>query len=118
MIEYLPASTATCFVVKMNGKLGGAEYRDLIAKIEKAIQEKGSVNLVYVMQELEFPEWDAVRADMRFGLKDYGHVRRAAFVGDEKWVEWFVKLAGPFTHAEEKMFRPDQLDEAVQWAKS
>jgi hypothetical protein len=118
MIEYLPASTPTCFVVKFSGKLRGAEYQELIGKVERAIQANGSVNLVLVMQELEFPEWEAIKADTLFGLKDYRHVRRAAFVGDQKWAEWFVKLIGPFTRAEERSFPPDQLDKAVQWACS
>ncbi len=118
MIEYLSSSSPTCFVVKMSGKLGGAEYRELIGKIESAVKAQGSVNLVYEMQALEFPEWDAVKADMHFGVKDYRHIRRAAFVGDEKWLEWFVKLAGPFTRAKEKSFHADQLDKAVQWANS
>ena len=44
--------------------------------------------------------------------------RRAAYVGDQKWAEWFVKLIGPFTRAEERSFHPEQLNEAVQWACS
>ena len=36
MIEYLAASTPTCFVVKFSGKLRGAEYKELIGKVESA----------------------------------------------------------------------------------
>ncbi len=118
MIVYLPESTPTCFVVKLKGQLRGVEYRELVTKAEAAIRAHGAVNLVLVMQKLEFPEWDAIKADTHFGLKDYRHVRRAAFVGDQKWAEWFVKLIGPFTRAEERMFHPDQLNEAVTWACS
>ena len=116
MIEYLSASTPTCFVVRFSGKLRGAEYKELIGKVESAIQANDSVNLVLLMQELEFPEWEAVKADLHFGLKDYRHIRRAAYVGDQKWTEWFAKLIGPFTRAEERTFQPGQLNEAVQWA--
>jgi len=118
MIEYLPGSTPTCFVAKFSGKLRGAEYKELIGKVESAIQAHGSATMVLVMDELEFPEWEAVKADTHFGLKDYRHIRRAAFVGDQKWAEWFVKLIGPFTRAEERTFRPDQLSEAVTWASA
>lgn len=116
MIEYLDASTPTCFVVKFSGKLRGAEYWELIGKVESAIQANSAVNIVWVLQDLEFPEWEAIRADTHFGLKDYRQVRRAAFVGDQKWAEWFVKLIGPFTHTAERSFQPDQLNEAVAWA--
>ena len=118
MIEYLPESTPTCFVVKFSGKLRGAEYNELIGKVESAIQANNSINLVLVLQELEFPEWEAIKADTHFGLKDYRHIRRAAFVGDHKWADWFVKLIAPFTRAEERMFHPEQLSKAVQWAGS
>jgi hypothetical protein len=118
MIEYLAASTPTCFVVKFSGKLRGAEYKELIGKVESVIQANGSANMVLVVQELEFPEWEAIKADTHFGLKDYRHIRRAAFVGDLKWAEWFVRLIGPFTRAEERSFPPGQLNEAVQWACS
>jgi hypothetical protein len=103
---------------KFGGKLRGAAYRELIGKVESAIQANGSANLVLVMQELEFPEWEAVKADTHFDLKDYRRIRRAAFVGDQKWAEWFVRLIGPFTHAEERTFQHDQLSEAVQWANA
>jgi hypothetical protein len=116
MIQYLEASTPACFVVKLSGKLRGVEYRELISKAEDAIRTNGAVNLVLVMQKLEFPEWDAIKADTHFGLKDYRHVRRAAYVGEQTWAEWFVKLIGPFTRTEERSFHPDQLNEAIQWA--
>ena len=118
MIEYLPASTPTCFVVKFSGKLRGDEYKELIGKVESAVQANGSANLVLVLDELDFPEWEAIKADMHFVLKDYRHIRRAAFVGDQKWADWFVKLIWPFTRTEERSFRPDQLSEAVTWAYS
>jgi hypothetical protein len=118
MIEYLPDSTPTCFVVKFSGKLRGAEYQELIGKVENAIRTNGSPNLVLVLDDLDFPEWEAIKADIHFGVKDYRHIRRAAFVGDQKWGEWFVKLIGPFTRAEERLFGPDQLNAAVTWAKA
>jgi hypothetical protein len=118
MIEYLPASAPTCFVVRFSGKLHGAEYQELIDKVESVIQAHGSADIVLMMQDLEFPEWEAVKTDTHFGFKDYRHVRRAAYVGDQKWADWFVKLIGPFTRAEERLFPPGQLNEAVQWASS
>ena len=118
MIEYLDAGTSTCFVVKFSGKLRGPEYQELIGQVESAIQAHGTVNLVLVMQALEFPEWEAIKADTHFGSKDYRQVRRAAYVGDQKWAEWFVKLIGPFTRTEERLFQPDQLNDAVTWAQT
>ena len=118
MIEKLPASTDTCYVVRFSGKLHGAEYWNLIGQVESAVQAQGFLNMVLIMEDLDFPEWDAIKADAHFGLKDYRHLRRVALAGDVRWADGFLKLISPFTHAEEKVFKLDQLDEAIQWASS
>jgi hypothetical protein len=118
MIERLNVDNPNCFAVKINGKLRGAEYKELIARLESVIKTNDTTNLVMVVQEMEFPEWEAIRADARFGFKDYRNIRRAALVGDQKWVEWAFKLIAPFTRTEERSFRSDQFSEAVQWASS
>ena len=118
MIEYLSVESPNCFAVKISGKLRGAEYKEMIERLESVINANDITNLVMVIQEMEFPEWEAIKADTRFGFKDYRNIQRAAFVGDQKWVEWSIKLIAPFTRTEERTFRPDQFKEAVQWASS
>ena len=116
MIEYLPSSTAECFVVRCSGTLRGDEYREFIDRVETVIRAQGTLNLVLIMEETGIPEWDAIKADAHFGLKDYGHLRRVAYVSHDTWLDWLVKLMSPFTHADEKLFTPEQLDEAIVWA--
>jgi len=118
MIAVLPTTTSTCLVVKFSGKIHGAEYRDLIGRVESTISAQPALSMVLIMQDLEFPDWDAINADAHFGLKDYRHLLRVAYVGDEMLTEWFIRLISPFTHAEERLFQPDQLDQAVRWASS
>jgi hypothetical protein len=118
MIEYLDLGVPNCFGVKISGKLGGAEYKEMISRLESVIEANDTANLIMVIQDMEFPEWEAVKADAHFGFKDYRNIRRAAFVGDQKWVEWSIKLITPFTRTEERTFRTKQLNEAVQWASS
>ncbi len=115
MIDYFTTTTPTCVVAKIKGKLLGAEYRELIGKIETIIQKHGHADVALMMEELEFPEWDALKADAHFGVTNYRNVRRAALIGDEKWMEWFVKLISLFTRAEERFFPAGKFDEAVQW---
>ncbi len=118
MIEYLAAKTPTSIVAKFSGALTGAEYKGFVDRVESVVKANGFANLVTVMEDLEFPEWDAIKMDARFGFTAYRNVRRAAFVGEQKWVEWFFKLIGPFTRAEERNFHLGELDQAVEWASS
>ena len=46
-------------------------------------------------------------------LRRYKQIHRAAFVGDQKWIEWFTRLIGPFTRAEEKHFPEGQIEAAL-----
>jgi hypothetical protein len=56
--------------------------------------------------------------DMRFGVKEFRKVNKAAFVGDHKWIDLFVKVTEPFYHVEEKRFPTGELDAAFAWAVS
>ena len=63
-----------------------------------------------------YGEFEAFKKDFKFGFGEYKKVRRAAFVGDQKWLDWFTRLMGHFTPAEEKHFPEGQLQSAVDWA--
>ncbi len=73
------------------------------------------ISLVIVLTGFEFyGDFEAAKKDFKFGFGEYKHIHRAAFVGDQKWIEWFTRLIGPFTRAEEKHFPEGQLDAAYQ----
>ena len=63
-----------------------------------------------------YGDFESAKKDFKFGFGEYKHVRRAAFIGDQKWIEWFTRFGGPFTRAEEKHFPQDQFEEAFNWA--
>ena len=116
MIEYLNLDVPNCFAVKLSGKLRGDEYEEMVNRLESVSKASDTTNLVIVVEEMEFPEWEALKADALFGFKDYRSIRRAALVSDQKWLEWCFKLIAPFTRTEERSFRPEQLSEAIEWA--
>jgi hypothetical protein len=118
MIEYLNVDVPNCFAVKLSGKLRGDEYKEMVKRLESVMETSDTTNLVMVVEEIEFPEWEALKADTRFGFKDYRNIRRAALVGGQKWLDWSIKLIAPFTRTEERSFRPEQLNEAIEWASS
>jgi hypothetical protein len=62
--------------------------------------------------------FEAAKMDLKFGFGEYKHIRRAAFVGDQKWLTWFTRFVGPFTRAEEKHFSAGQLEAALSRANA
>jgi hypothetical protein len=119
MVEILDQSTENCLVVRLSGKITGEEYQQFLDAVYERLEANETTNLVLVLNDFELhADFAAMKKDVKFGFGDYGRVRRAAFVGDQKWLELFTRFVGPFTHAEEMHFLTDQLEAAVNWANA
>jgi hypothetical protein len=117
MIEILTRSTDTCLAAHFSGKVTGADYQQFLDALSERLKDDTKVNLVMVLTGLEFyGDFDSAKKDFKFGMGDYRRIHRSAFVGDQKWVEWFTRFVGPFTKAEERHFAENQLEEAINWA--
>jgi len=117
MIEILPQSSETCLAVHFSSKVTGLEIQQFVDAFEERLKTCDQVNLVAEFVGFEFyDDFAAAKQDFRFGFGDYKHIHRAAFVGDQKWIEWFTRFFGPFTRTEEKHFPADQFEAAVSWA--
>jgi len=117
MFELLPESTETSIGFKISGKVIAEDYDTLLPELDRAIAAHGTINLLVLMEDFEGWEGiDAAKADFQFGKHQYRKVEKAAFVSDNKWMEWTVKIMDPFTRrTEEKSFEPNQIDEAWAW---
>jgi len=119
MLEILDQSTESCLAVHFSGKVTGQEYQQFIDALGERFKTSDQVNLVVGFAGFEFyGDFESVEDDFKFGFGDYKRIHRAAFVGDQKWIEWFTRLIGPFTRTEEKHFPEGQLEEAFAWACS
>jgi hypothetical protein len=117
MIDILEQSTLSCLALRFSGKVTGAEYQQFLDAVAKRLQAGSPVSLVIEFTGFEFyGDFEAAVKDFKFGFGEYKHIRRAAFVGDQKWISWFTRFVGPFTKAEEKHFAADQFDTAFSWA--
>jgi hypothetical protein len=117
MVEILPQFTAGCLVVHFSGKVTSQEYQQFLDALTERQKAGSQVSLVVDLAGFEFyGDLEAARQDFKFGFGEYKQIQRAAFVGDQKWIDWFTRLAGPFTRAEEKHFPAGQVDAACQWA--
>jgi hypothetical protein len=117
MIEILERSTQSCLVVRLSGKVTGDEYQQLLDGLAPRMKGGDQVSLVLELEDFGFyGDLESAKKDLGFGFGDYRRIRRAAFVGDQKWLEWFTRIIGPFTRAEEKHFAAGQLEAALGWA--
>jgi hypothetical protein len=117
MMKISSQSTQSCLVVHFSGRLTGPEYQQFLDALGERLKTGSQDNLVVEFAGFEFyGDFETARKDFKFGFGDYKHIRRAAFVGDQKWIEWFTRLVDPFTRTEEKHFPEGQIDGAFDWA--
>lgn len=117
MFEVLPQSTASTLAVHFSGKVSGQEYQQFLDTLEGRLKTGDKVNVVFDLAGTEFyGDVDAAKKDLKFSFGEYGQLRRAAFVGDQKWIDLFTRLSSPLTSVEEKHFPAGQVAEALAWA--
>jgi SpoIIAA-like len=117
LIEILQQSTQNCLAIHFSGKLTGPEYQQFIDALVERLKTGSQVSLVMNLVDFDFyGDFAAAKADLKFAFGEYNHIHRAAFVGDQKWLDWFTRFIDPFTRAEEKHFPADQLEAALDWA--
>jgi hypothetical protein len=117
MFEILTQTTETCLVGHFSGKVTGEDYQQFLNAVDERLKNNSKVNLEVQLTDFAFyDDWKALKKDWQFAFGEYARVERAAFVGKEKWIEWFVELINPLTKADEKHFAVNQLAQACEWA--
>jgi hypothetical protein len=119
MVEILEQTTDTCVVVRFSGKVGGDEYKWFLEAVDSRLKAHEKINLVADLPEFTFyGDFKAFKEDWHFGTHEFHKINRAAFVGDQKWIQVFMKLVEPFSRVEDKRFSAGQIDAACAWACS
>lgn len=117
MFEVLSQSSDTCLAVQFSGKVTKAEYQQFLDAVNARLKAGEKISLVLELEGFEFyGDFASMRKDFQFAFGEYKRIHRAALVGDQKWIEWFTRLIGPFTRAEEKHFPEGQIEAAASWA--
>lgn len=119
-IEILSESEGNLLGVRARDKLTAEDYEQIwIPRIEKLIEEHGSVRLLLFMGE-DFGGWELGAAwdDAKFGVRYGDRCEKIAVVGGPKWVERGSNLVGHFLKGEVRTFPSEALPDAWTWLKA
>jgi hypothetical protein len=102
-------------IVRAEGKLEKADYKNLVPKVEQMIQQKGKIRLL--LELYNFHGWSAgaLWEDVKFDIKHFNDIERLAIVGESRWQEGMAIFCKPFTAAQIRYFKQDQLSQAKEW---
>ena len=116
MIEVMNPSSGTVFAMKISGKLLHQDYEQFVPRLEKLIEEHGSIRCFIEMTEFHGIELRALWDEIKFDVRHAHQIARCAVVGDRAWEAWMTKLSRPiFSRAEIRFYDIAERDKAWVW---
>lgn len=115
MIEYDELPGTNIVELTMDGHIDRADMDAALERIEGVIQRAGSVRLLEHLRSFEGADLGVYWDELRFRLRHFRDVERAAFVADDLWIERLVTMAKPFLHGETRLYPTRELDAARAW---
>ena len=113
-----PISEGNAVRIAITDKLHKEDYQAFVPRLEKMIQEKGKVRVLFDMHN--FHGWDtaALWEDIKFDAKHFRDFEKIAMVGEKTWEKWMSAFCNPFTTGKIKYFDQAEKDEAMTWIVS
>ncbi len=117
MIELIEDLPDDVLGFEAKGHVTGEDYETaLIPAIERALEGRQKLNLLYVLgDEFEAYTGTAMWDDTKVGMRHPFAWRRIALVTDHDGYRHMLKAAGFLTPAEVRTFAGDELEEAKRW---
>ena len=97
---------------KVSGDVTKGDYDVLTPAVAAAVDQHGTVNLLFDLIDFHVEQVSARGADPKFGHTYHHKIRRMAIVGDKKWQKHLAAICSPFYAKEAEFFEND----ADAWA--
>jgi stage II sporulation SpoAA-like protein len=118
MIEFREISNTNIVEFTIDSSISGAEFDELVAKIEAAIRQHGTLRILEHIRSFGGMPVAKVWDDIKFGFKNMKNFSHAAVVADQKWIELFTRAAKPFVSAEVRYFNETDIEQARECLRS
>lgn len=97
-------------IVTVSGKLTKEDYQHFLPRIEKDIEENSKVRILFQMHDFHGWQTAALWEDIKFDMKHFSDIERLAMIGDKQWEKGMSVFYKPFTTAEIRFFRPEEIN--------
>lgn len=118
MITILPESCHSVIGLKIEGKLTHKAYQAILPKLEDAIQQHGSIQLLLEIHNFKGWQIKAAFDDLIFSFKNRRKIDRVAILCDGSRDFWTSLIDQPFakgTKGREKYFKSSEKKAAWNW---
>lgn len=116
MFQEMSESEDNVLGFRVVGDVTKDDYSTLVPEVEAAVEEYGSIRLLFDLTNFKWEKVDAWKSDLDFGDDFNDSIERMALVGHQSWGKYLTKLAKPFYAKEVQWF--EDADKAWTWVKS
>ncbi len=117
MFTILDSTYGNLIAVQVQGHVAKEDYDKVNPLIDKAVKEYGKIKLFIQIDSLNGIEPKAFVEDVKTYFRHFKDIEKMAVVGETKWQEFWVKLAGPFISGKVKYFSHSELIAAQNWIR-
>ncbi len=116
-IEYVFPSNVNLGIVamKLRGKLATDDASRSIVRMQEAISRAGRLRIYFDISEYSGFELGAVWEKLKAAASTFSALERVAVLGDQRWAEWWSRLADPITPFVIRHFPVERAEDAVRW---
>lgn len=115
MIQILNSEKDNLISAKLSGKISKQDVKIVHSKIHDVLEKNEKVNFYFEMENLEGYTTKGFLEDIKTDNAHFSDYGKMAFVGENKWQEWVIKITDFFTSSEVKYFGLKNKQEAVIW---
>ncbi|MFO7897677.1 MAG: STAS/SEC14 domain-containing protein [Planctomycetota bacterium] len=116
-VELKEEADGQVLAVTVSGSLKKQDYDELVPEVERLIDERGTLRILFRMRDFHGWTAGALWEDIKFDLKHFNDIERLAFVGEKAWQKGMSVFCKPFTTAKIRYFEPHEADQARAWLR-
>lgn len=118
MLQLLEESKGDLVAIRISGHVDKNDYAVMLPVLEEKIKQYNKINVYAELQDVETYTLEALWKDIKFDIRHAADFKKAAIVGEQKWLDMLTTLASPFTSAQVKYFDFKERELAMEWVKS
>ena len=120
MFKKSDLSNSEMLVLEASGEIKAEDYTNvLMPEMQNLVDGNGSIRCVISFDDT-FTNFTfaAMIQDGLFGMKNITHFEKISLIGIHNWIEKFIDMAEHIAPNVIKKFEPDEMQEALAWARS
>ncbi|MCP3967713.1 MAG: STAS/SEC14 domain-containing protein [Lentisphaerae bacterium] len=115
MLKFKKSKSPSVIFCKASGKISEEDFNHGKEHIEKKIAKYKIIRVLIDVQEVDFPDLNFFKEDLKFIIEHHSDIEKFAVIGDKAWERiWFTVMTTLF-FLKAKFYHPHERKAAEEW---